>query len=421
VSRTIQLALLTVLLAGLLASAKADDPFHLKPGAKGKLCLECHLTVQDELKMPFVHTPVAAGNCSDCHNPHASTHGQLLEEDVTKICTTCHEAMVRDDTVSAHRFVIEGNCVTCHSPHASQHKNGLAEAGRALCLGCHEEMGAKLASNRFGHPPVEDSCLSCHDPHSSSQADFLLIKNTGELCGECHDTSATSFVDRHMGYPVGGSRCTSCHDPHGSNTSGIMLAEVHKPLTNRMCNQCHMEPGSPNALAVKSSGVSLCRGCHMKVINETRTSDRVHWPVVDEAACLNCHSPHASDEGSLLLASTKSLCGGCHPDTIAREEASLTKHAPVEEGNCSACHAAHASDNTFLMQTEGVIEACGSCHDWEGHTAHPLGDDVVDQRNMNLTVDCLSCHRSHGSPFKAFTYSDPSGDLCVQCHQQIFR
>lgn len=420
-SARLQVALLIVIAAAFATAAAAEDPFRLKPGAKGKLCLECHLTVQEEMEMPFVHTPVAAGECSDCHNPHASSHGQLLATDIGGICMTCHEDLVAEDTVSAHQAVVEGNCVTCHSPHASANENGLAEAGNALCLSCHEDLAAKLASNRFDHSPVEDSCLSCHDPHGSSKAEFLLTKEMGELCGDCHDTGQASFVDRHMGYSVAGSRCSSCHDPHGSDTSGIMLAQVHKPLTNKMCNQCHLDPTAPNALELKAKGMDLCRTCHMEVINETMSRDRIHWPLADEAACLNCHSPHASDEGALLLASTKPLCGSCHPDTIARQEASLSKHAPIDEGNCSACHAPHASDNTFLMQTADVNDACGSCHDWEGHSTHPIGTEVVDQRNMNLSVDCLSCHRSHGSPYKAFSNYDPSGDLCVECHQQIYR
>ena len=58
----------------------------LKPGAKGKICLNCHVTFQEKLKLPFVHTPVKAGDCSGCHNPHTSSHGKLLAADVSKIC-----------------------------------------------------------------------------------------------------------------------------------------------------------------------------------------------------------------------------------------------------------------------------------------------------------------------------------------------
>jgi predicted CXXCH cytochrome family protein len=40
---------------------------------------------------------------------------------------------------------------------------------------------------------------------------------------------------------------------------------------------------------------------------------------------------------------------------------------------------------------------------------------------MNITMDCMSCHDAHGSSFRAISSKDPSGDLCIDCHQQIAR
>lgn len=401
--------------------AQSDNPFRLKPGANGTLCLECHVTMDDTMNQRHVHTPVKSGDCSDCHNPHASSHGQLLESDVEGMCVECHDDVIPDETISIHAALTEGGCVSCHDPHASDNPNSLVAAGNQLCFGCHEEVATKLDRARFKHAPAAGDCVSCHDPHASTSAEFLLSSDVGSLCADCHDTTSASFVERHMGYPVAGSRCTSCHDPHGGDTSSILLAGVHEPLTNKMCNQCHHDASSPNPLQTKKSGIDLCRGCHSDVVNETLTKNRIHWPVADQTACLNCHNPHASSEGGLLLASTKSLCASCHPETVARQEASVTKHAPIAEGKCGACHDPHAANDVFLMETSDSLQLCGTCHDWQGHSSHPIGPKVTDQRNMNLSVDCLSCHRSHGSPFKAFSHLDPGGDLCVGCHQGVAR
>ncbi len=414
------IAILLVAVVGPVA-AQSQNPYRLKPGATGQLCLECHLAVQETMNRPHVHTPVKAGDCSDCHNPHASSHGQLLEEEISAICTSCHADVVPEETKSIHESVVGGNCVVCHDPHASDNPNSLVAPGNELCFSCHEQLAQEIGRHEFQHSPVVDDCLSCHDPHAATSEEFLLKAEMGELCGECHDTAAASFVERHMGYPVADSRCSSCHDPHGSSKAGILMAGVHEPLTNKMCNQCHMDSSSPNALAVKRTGADLCRGCHSDVVNETRTRNRIHWPVADETACLNCHNPHASNETALLLEPTKQLCGSCHPDTIAMQEASMTKHAPIDAGECSACHAPHAADNVFLLQAASIDDTCGTCHDWKGHSSHPIGEKVTDQRNMNLKVDCLSCHRSHGSPFKAFAHLDPGGDLCVSCHEEVAR
>jgi predicted CXXCH cytochrome family protein len=401
--------------------ALGDDPYRLKPGATGKVCLECHLTIQETMELPYVHTPVKAGECADCHNPHASAHGQMLATDASEICSSCHDDLVPEEPRSIHAEIVQGNCVTCHDPHASQHRSGLAAEGNQLCLGCHETVAAKLADARFRHPPAADDCLTCHDPHASTEADFLLRQETSALCGDCHETASASFVERHMGYPVAESRCTSCHDPHGGETSALFLANVHAPLTRKMCNQCHLDPASPDALSTKQSGMELCRGCHSREVNEIQARNRIHWPVADEAGCLHCHNPHASNEDALLPAPTKVLCASCHENTMKGMEASLVRHSPSDQGDCAVCHAPHASDNLFLMQEPDVIQLCSTCHDWATHSSHPIGAEHADLRNMNVKMDCLSCHEAHGSPFKAMAPKDPGGDLCVECHQLISR
>jgi predicted CXXCH cytochrome family protein len=147
----------------------------------------------------------------------------------------------------------------------------------------------------------------------------------------------------------------------------------------------------------------------------------VHWPVADSESCLNCHNPHASAEGGLLLHPEKELCESCHADVAARADRSRVQHAPVAEGACGTCHAPHGAEAQFLFASADSQELCGACHDWQGHTAHPIGDGVVDMRNPNLEVDCLSCHRSHGSPHEHLATFDIKADLCVDCHERFRR
>jgi len=175
------------------------------------------------------------------------------------------------------------------------------------------------------------------------------------------------------------------------------------------------------------------------MMNDTFNKNRIHWPLVDKVGCLNCHEPHASPQKKLLMGDMKSLCGKCHIDTMEmqvnlaekekQEKASSKEnvikgaliHNPIQEGNCGVCHVPHASDSTFLLKESKIVELCGTCHDWLKHTSHPMGEKVADSRNKNLRMDCLSCHRSHGTgnrhliPFPTIT------DLCTQCHKQYKR
>ncbi len=420
-SRTALFLLATALvLSALPASSQDDNKFKLKPGAKGKICLTCHEAFREKLSLPFVHTPVKSGACSDCHNPHTSDHGKLMAADSSRICLACHDGIVPGTAQSVHKVVAEGNCVKCHDPHAARNKFNLLAAGNELCNGCHKSIAESVANARFQHSPVGKGCLNCHSPHASERSAFLLKDAVPPLCTGCHAPETPAFVRQHQNYPVAKSRCTSCHDPHGSSRGGLLWADTHAPVGNRMCGQCHLEPASPDALRTKKQGFELCRGCHNTMVNETFANNRMHWPVVDKRACLNCHNPHASKEAGLLKASAKALCGTCHADTIERQEKSLAKHKPIEEGLCTKCHSPHSSNNVFLLDN-ATIDLCGSCHDWQKHTTHPIGTKIVDPRNRNLSLDCLSCHRSHGTDQKVFAYFDPKMELCVQCHVELKR
>ena len=406
------------------AALAADDPtakFHLKPGAAGTICLGCHADFQDVLKRPHVHTPVKAGNCAGCHDPHASTHGKLLEDDSSKICASCHGSMIPEGAKSAHAAVAQGKCVSCHDPHGSPNKANLVRAGNELCLGCHADIKAGLDAATHKHGPVTENCLNCHDPHASKTAPSLLAKSPPALCTGCHNPSQPGFGKAHMGYPVAASNCLSCHDPHGSPNKGILWASVHAPVANKQCVQCHGAPPAAGPVVAKRLAPELCRGCHNALFVEIDGRKRVHAPVLEPKSCANCHTPHASKADKLLLAPQKALCGTCHADSVARQAKSLVKHPPVDEGQCSTCHAPHAADETFLFEQANVMDLCGACHEWKNHSSHPIGEKAIDKRNPNLTVNCLSCHRSHGTAFKSFAHADTKNELCTQCHIELAR
>jgi predicted CXXCH cytochrome family protein len=148
-------------------------------------------------------------------------------------------------------------------------------------------------------------------------------------------------------------------------------------------------------------------------MNEIFSKNRMHWPVMSKQGCLSCHSPHASTESGLLKAPLIPVCGTCHGDTIQRQERAETKHPPIKEGNCTGCHVPHSSDNSFLLNQASVIELCGTCHDWQKHSTHPIGEKIKDPRNKNLTVQCLTCHRTHGTENKHFIYTPVITEMCV--------
>jgi len=430
---------LLLFLLSCLSLASAQDKFRLKPGARGKLCLGCHSEFEEKLRKSSVHSPVKGGECSECHNPHASSHGKLLAADGRKVCVICHESIIPDKAVSNHSVVKEGRCNRCHDPHASDVPFNLVKAGKGLCLDCHQDLAKGMERAKFKHSPVERDCLPCHDPHGSSEAKALLKRDLASLCSSCHPMDQPDFLKKHLNYPVGKTDCSSCHEVHGSNREGLLQENLHGPVSNRMCGTCHEASSSSTPFKTKRLGYELCRSCHGNMLRDTFSRSRIHWPLLDREGCLSCHCPHASSQKGLLKDEKKSLCATCHADTVLtqaklaqrekqeREEArgkvikgALT-HLPIQEGKCDSCHASHGSDGMFLLKGSSVIELCGTCHDWSKHTTHPMGPKVVDPRNRNRSLDCLSCHRAHGTGNRYLILLPTVTELCVQCHKQYKR
>jgi len=147
----------------------------------------------------------------------------------------------------------------------------------------------------------------------------------------------------------------------------------------------------------------------------------VHRPVVEGQTCLTCHAPHATKRSGLVKASLVQVCGQCHADTIKRQQMSPTPHDPVRDGDCAACHDPHSSSTALMLKKPDVVEVCGTCHDWLKHSSHPMGDKAIDPRNKNLSLSCLSCHRSHGTEFKHMMPYASTSELCTKCHEKFRR
>ena len=423
--------IIALCLTGLLviaASAWSVGKFRLKAGAQGKICLKCHQEFHQTLKRRAVHSPIKTGKCSDCHDPHTSSHKMLLSANISELCRSCHKDILPDQARSRHEIVVQGDCLKCHDSHASDNRFVLKKPRDQICFECHQDVDKQSRAMRFKHQPLMTGkgCISCHDPHASLRADNLLKKSVPALCKGCHKTNQPTFKRKHLNYPVADTNCDSCHSAHGSNTRGILYDQVHAPVAERKCTQCHLSAASPNAIKTKKQGTLLCRQCHGEKISEFFKKNRVHSPLTDNVGCLNCHNPHGAKGKNLIEKSMFSTCGKCHQDTVQLQEWSIKNPKnkglcePVKNGNCSTCHAPHSSNKVLLIDQQNIsIGLCGKCHEWETHSTHPIGAKVIDPRNKNLTVECLSCHTACGTGNKpAMMPFETTYDLCIQCHPE---
>jgi predicted CXXCH cytochrome family protein len=305
------------------------------------LCYTCH----DEYgKKKTVHSPVADGACTDCHDPHSSDRSALLKAEVGAVCKDCHEGPA--DHPNLHSPVEDGDCTSCHEPHESDTASLLLKEGSALCLECHDGM-ADVMDKKTVHSPLEDGCLDCHDPHGSAHPG-LLTDPAPKLCFGCHETMEAEVADAPVSHgamddPKG---CLLCHSPHSSDEPALLVEK-----TRTVCLECH--DGDVPAKA------SVLHGKNR------------------DGNCADCHTPHGGDlEGLLVKAypernyqrwsdSAYPLCFGCHErDMVGKAETSSATgfrdgsrnlHAVhVDDGekgrSCSMCHDVHGTDTPKLVR-----------------------------------------------------------------------
>jgi predicted CXXCH cytochrome family protein len=81
------------------------------------LCLECHDKLIGTAK--YVHAPIAAGKCDDCHQGHESPEKALLLRKAQDLCVECHE-LPQMAQVRGHANIGSAECLSCHDPHRSE-------------------------------------------------------------------------------------------------------------------------------------------------------------------------------------------------------------------------------------------------------------------------------------------------------------
>jgi DmsE family decaheme c-type cytochrome len=137
------------------------------------VCYKCHADVYAENSMPS-HHPIKEGKmvCSDCHDPHGQTEGNLKEPTVNMVCYRCHGDK-QGPFAYEHPPVTE-NCSICHNPHGTVANNLLRQPATFLCLRCH-------TGHRKGPPgPNHIPLMGDVGTSPASQAAFYTD------CTQCH-------------------------------------------------------------------------------------------------------------------------------------------------------------------------------------------------------------------------------------------
>ncbi|MBI5417866.1 hypothetical protein HZA55_07975 [Candidatus Poribacteria bacterium] len=352
-----------------------DDKFlsaHKKYFLPSGSCIKCHnphASSNDKLLPAYQHTPFKNRNCPECHQDRSDS--TKLKFTITRICRSCHKEKSNpeekklqndkkvQDTNTYHVPFLVGQCTACHDPHASNNPNQLKTSSGFMCI---EECHTSIRKEQSSHQPVSSrECLRCHAPHLSPNNYLLKTKNNikmssvVELCQECHK-NVMNGKNIHMVVLAG--ECDACHKNHNASYKKLLKNEgknvcyvsachssvekkrfVHTPIADGKCVSCHNPHSSPNknlirlkgdAIMIKTS--QLCYQCHKPF----ESKKGIHKPVA-QGECHLCHETHSAANGNLLKDKVRNLCLSCH-----EQIASKAKHNISDNKRCTEdCHDPH--------------------------------------------------------------------------------
>ena len=213
------------------------------------LCSSCHdkiAKISSNAKVP--HKALTTGaQCSNCHNPHGSAVANLLVQLPFDLCVSCHnvDTMVDangkklqntkawlDKNKNWHGPVAAKDCSGCHQPHGSSNFRLLLEdypqefyaaydaRTYALCFSCHNDdafskaQTTTLTSFRNGATNLHylhlqqsgrgRTCRACHEVHASNQKNHIRE-------GVPYGSGGWMLKLNYQKTATGGSCAKTCH------------------------------------------------------------------------------------------------------------------------------------------------------------------------------------------------------------------
>ena len=378
-------------------------------------CLDCH-DLEAELAAAVAHAPAREGDCTACHNPHASRFAGLLQARPGPLCISCHGELEAELALAeVHAPVAEGRCADCHEPHGGGHDKLLVAERVELCISCHEDVAAWQGQAVRHSPFRRENCFLCHQPHAGAFPQ-LSKRPMNDTCAECHPRDA-DFTSAHQGYPVELADCGQCHDPHASSRADLLGDNLHLPFEDGDCADCHGPPGTAQPFRVELGQDQLCGDCHDDVVEASRNAPFPHVSA-GGGDCTACHNPHAGDDG-LLQQPLERLCLSCHDPGGAASGQPGRYAGHGGSTTCATCHDSHGGERPLLL-VDDVVPLCNTCHAHQHAASHPMGEQARDPRN-GQPMDCLSCHAIHDAPYPDYMHLDGDRELCISCHTDLAR
>jgi predicted CXXCH cytochrome family protein len=142
---------------------------------------------------------------------------------------------------------------------------------------------------------------------------------------------------------------------------------------------------------------------------EFKESKYEHSPVILNK-CDACHETIENRHVFKMVSTGEALCVFCHKLNLKS-----FIHDPVAKGKCIECHNPHGSDFPYLLKTDPSKDLCFQCHDKKS-------EKILDNKYTHAPAAqgaCILCHYGH-SAWNKNLLIDEGNDLCIFCHNKEF-
>ncbi len=389
--------------------------------------------------------------CTSCHTahnvlPHTDPESTIHRDNIVGVCTKCHSLIEE-----VHRKVIEGElwekqpevipvCVDCHQPHVARrvfYEEGVSDQD---CLACHKNpvQGADrtipaVEADLLGRSTHKDtSCAQCHtgiDPRDPVRPCATVAESVD--CSICHAEQVEQHARSVHGQLLAkgdpdAPACLDCHSGHGNLPKTDPASPTYPTNVPQLCGRCHRD----GEKAAKRIGPKYA-GIVPKYTESVHGKGLAQSGLVGTATCTSCHTAHMplppeDPDSTVNREHVADTCGQCH----AGIEKTFLKsiHSPLVSTEpedklpvCSNCHTAHGISRTDADAfKQGIIETCGSCHEYVTETYFETQHGKKSKLGSTVAARCYDCHGSHD----ILPPTDPDSHLshdnivatCGQCH-----
>jgi len=355
--------------------------------------------------------------CAGCHRAHTSVstitwqdqsvgdnHSALLVTSATEMwqfCYACHDATSQGADTNVQQGLYEG---TLYGDQGGLlNGGGFDSLDQTATTSTHMYKGSSWGAYGGGYfgtgdtflsdysnagqgpqPPnfmvgtgneIKMDCATCHDPHGSANYRILKAAVNGNTVGgyvptlDPLDPDPDGFVSSvETGWPVNGFRLHTAYPAYTPNYTTPMYAKGYDMTQATLSN-------GATGLNTDKGMSGWCAGCHNTYLGPvtTQTKDTLGGPVSYQSLA----STYNAGDGSGLALRHK------HPINVALD----TYNGP---------------DKSSMVITESVLPLA--------HAINEQGDPANASQDW---IECLTCHRAHGTAAAMVGYASNAGAASV--------